>query len=250
MGHIAEMKRRVARALDEADRRGDLFATTELRTASQPLVCLMDDREAAARDVLARAEPDLPRETTTMHWQYLQSSVLTEMYAGAPGKAVEIMDRGMPAIRRAFLLRILSLRAFSSYLQLAAWLGALADGARDRSRLIAAIRRERRRLAGDPVLGPVQTIAGAELAVLRGDLDAAVAGYRAAAGQFDALDMVQLASVTRWRLGELLGGDDGRALIAGAHAAIAAEGVVRPDRIVAALVPVIAQARIDGAALR
>src|ERR1041384_923568 len=34
-GATAEMKRRVARALDEADRRGDLFATTELRTASQ-----------------------------------------------------------------------------------------------------------------------------------------------------------------------------------------------------------------------
>jgi hypothetical protein len=207
----------------------------------------MDDREAAAREALARSVDGLPtREITLQHWQHMQSSVLVELYAGAPDRAVELLERKMPAILRAFLMRIYAVRAFNTFLRLAAWLGLLAAGAPDPGRLAATIRKLCRRLDGDLPMRAVPLIAGAGLAVVRGDLDAAVIGYRDAAAGFDALDMMQLASAARWRLGELIGGDAGRAMIADARTALAAEGVVRPDRLVAAFAPITAGTRRPG----
>jgi len=86
----------------------------------------MEDREAAARDELARAEAGLPqREITMQHWQHMQAGALIELYAGAPAKAVELMNRQLPAIRRAFLLRVYVVRAFTAYVRMTAWPGAL-----------------------------------------------------------------------------------------------------------------------------
>jgi hypothetical protein len=246
MGRIAELGRRMARLLDEADRRGDLYAATQLRTVLQPNVCLMADREAAARDELARAQAGLPqREVTMQHWQHMQASALVELYAGAPARAVELMDQRVPAIRRAFLFRVQAVRVFTAFVRMAARLGALAAGAREPARLHAAVVRECNELDRglDITTRSSVLLVRAELAVLRGDLDTAVPGYRSAAAAFDALDMSLMSSAARWRLGELLGGDEGRALVAEVHAALSAEGIVRPDRVVAMFAPVPA----DGA---
>jgi hypothetical protein len=244
IGHIAELRRGVTRALEDADRRGDLYAGTQLRAALQPDMCLMDDRAAAARDELVRAELGLPRhEVTLQHWEHMQSSALIELYAGAPGKAIEIFDRRLPRIRRAFLLRVYAARAFTAYLRSTAWLAALADGAPDPARLRDAVRRGCRVFRDHDATRGVPLLLRAGLAVLHGDLDAAVAGYRDAADCFAAVDMVMHASVARWRLGELLGGDEGRALVNQTHVALSAEGIVRPDRVVAMFAPVAANAR-------
>ena len=244
IGRFRELRPRLTRALDEADRRGDLYTTTELRTALQPIVCLMDDQVATARDVLARAQTHLSRrEVTALHWQHLQSSAWTELYAGAAAKAVEVLDQRLPAIRRAFLFRVYLIKAIATLVRTAAWLGALSDGAPAPRRLRAAIERAGGGLGSDPLSRAVALLIRAELAVLRGDLDAAATGYRSAALGFDAADTTTIAAAARWRLGELLGGSDGRALIDQTRAALIAEGIVRPDRVVAMFVPVAADAR-------
>ncbi|HEY0483502.1 MAG TPA: AAA family ATPase [Kofleriaceae bacterium] len=244
IGHFHQLRPRLTRALDEADRRGDLYTATELRTALQPIVCLMDDQVATARDVLVRAQTDLSRrEVTALHWQHLQSSAWTELYAGAAAKAVEVLDQRLPPIRRAFLYRIYLIKATGTLVRTAAWLGALSGGSPAPRRLRAAIERACRGLGSDPLSRAVALLARAELAVLRGDLDAAAAGYRSAVLGFDAADTTTVADAARWRLGELLGGDEGRALVDQARAALVTEGIVRPERVVAMFVPVAADAR-------
>ena len=244
IGGYRQLRPRLARALDEADRRGDLYTATELRVGLQPIVCLMDDQVATARDVLARTQASLSRrEVTTLHWQHLQSSAWTELYAGAAGKAVEVLDHRLPALRPGFLFRVYVIKAIATLARTAAWLGALADGAPAPRRMRAAIERACGGLGSDPLSRALAALVGAELAVLRGDLDAAAAGYRKAALGFDAADTTTFADAARWRLGELIGGDDGRALVDQARAALVAEGIVRPDRVVAMFVPVAADAR-------
>jgi hypothetical protein len=251
MGQIAELGRRMARVLDEADRRGDLYAATQLRTVLQPNLCLMADREAAARDELARAHAGLPAgEVTMQHWQHMQASALVELYAGAPARAVELIDQRVPAIRRAFLFRIRAVRVFTSFVRMTARLGALAHGAdrvaaRDPARLDAAIVAECDELdrAREATTSSSTLLVRAQLAVLRGDVDGAVAGYLGAAASFDALDMALIAAAARWRLGELLGGDDGRTLCDQVAVAMTAEGIARPDRVVAMFAPVPLEAR-------
>jgi hypothetical protein len=59
-----------------------------------------------------------------------------------------------------------------------------------------------------------------------------VAGYRVAATEFGALDRALVSSSARWRLGELLGGDEGRALVSEVRTALAAEGIpVRREQL-------------------
>ncbi|MBE7454022.1 MAG: hypothetical protein HS111_35795, partial [Kofleriaceae bacterium] len=62
----------------------------------------------------------------------------------------------------------------------------------------------------------------------------------AAVDGFAATRMALVELAARWRLGELLGGDEGAALRAAAAAALAAEGVRDPARVVTMLAPVAA----------
>ena len=104
LGQFNELRPRLARALDEADRRGDLYAATELRTGAAA-GGVPDGRSGSA--ARARCWPGRRRRacrsarSRMLHWQHMQSSALVELYAGAPGKAVELIDRRLPAIRRA-----------------------------------------------------------------------------------------------------------------------------------------------------
>jgi len=243
VGQFNELRRRLTGALDDAERRGDLYATTQYQTLL-PILCLVDDQPAMARDVLARARTVLPRRDITMlHWQVLQTSVWTELYIGAPAQAAALIEQHMPAIQRAFLLHMHQVQWHSTYTRTAAWLGALGDGAREPARLRAAIRAACNRLGSDPISRPVPLLVNAELAVLRGDLDDAVNAYLSAADAFDAAGLSLFALAARWRRGELLGGDTGRAQVDQVRAALSAQGCVRPDRVIAMLVPVAADAR-------
>ena len=241
MGRIAELRPRLARALDEDDRSGD-----RRRTALQPMMDLMDDREAAARDALAHAAKGLPREVAMQQWQHMESSALVELYAGEPAKAVELVERQLPAFRRAFLMRAYVVHVFTAFVRATACLGALAHGAPGPGRLRASIQHACRGLDEIADTRPMTQLFEAELAVLRGDLDTAVASYRLAATGFHGIDMMLTAEAARWRLGELLGGDEGRILVSQASASLSAEGIVRPDRVVAMLAPVAADARRAG----
>jgi hypothetical protein len=58
-----------------------------------------------------------------------------------------------------------------------------------------------------------------------------------AEARFAAIDVALYAAAARRRRGELLGGDEGRELIASADAAMRAQNVVNPARMTAALVP-------------
>jgi hypothetical protein len=173
----------------------------------------------------------------------MQSAALIEMYAGAPMKAIAVIERRLPALRRAFLTRVYTVRGFTAYARMTAWLGALAAGAPAPERLRASILRAGTALGAHAVARPALLLVHGGLAVLSGDLGAAARAYWAASDGFEGFEMVMNAAAARWRLGELLGGDAGRALIGQASAALAAEGIVRPDRVVAMLAPVPADAR-------
>ena len=76
---------------------------------------------------------------------------------------------------------------------------------------------------------PTAALLGAALRRLDGDDEGALAGLRAAADGFDASGMELAAAAARHRLGELQGGDEGGALVAGAAATLARLGVRRPS---------------------
>lgn len=68
----------------------------------------------------------------------------------------------------------------------------------------------------------------AGVARIRRRTEDAIALFSKAAESFDTLDMRVVAAVARRRLGELLGGDEGRALILAADAVMTSQGVRNP----------------------
>ena len=244
MGRIRELRARTAAALAEAARRHDLYAAIQMKTVLTPVLCLMDDRVDDAAVEVAEAAAGLPRRGVTLqHWQLMQARALVAIYRGEPAAAAELIARETPALRRGFLFRVHAVRVFTAYVEAAAALGAAVAGGPSASRHRAHARALGRRLARSGGSVEAAALLAAELHVLDGDLDRACTRYRAAIDGFVAGDMALLAHAARWRLGELLGGDEGTALVAAAGAALRAEGIRDPARTVAVFVPVASKGR-------
>jgi hypothetical protein len=72
---------------------------------------------------------------------------------------------------------------------------------------------------------------------LEGDAERAERGLRQVTEAFESSHMVFYAAASRARLGELVGGDAGRALVLVSHGCLRAQGVLRPERVVAMMAP-------------
>jgi hypothetical protein len=70
-----------------------------------------------------------------------------------------------------------------------------------------------------------------------GNVVAAAAALREAIASADGTRMAMHATVARHRLGTLLGGDEGRAMVEAANAAMIAEGIRCPERWLAVYLP-------------
>jgi Xaa-Pro aminopeptidase len=71
----------------------------------------------------------------------------------------------------------------------------------------------------------------ATLAVHEGDLAAAANDFRAAIAAGEQADIAFVPAAARRRLGAILGGDDGRQLVASAEQWMRAAGIKDPDRM-------------------
>jgi len=78
-------------------------------------------------------------------------------------------------------------------------------------------------------------LAGA--ANLRGDADSALRHLQEAVERCEETDMALYAAAARRRLGQVLGGDEGAALVEEAEQWMRGQGIVRPDRWTAMLAP-------------
>jgi tetratricopeptide (TPR) repeat protein/predicted Ser/Thr protein kinase len=229
MGRMGELRRRAARAVEDADQRGDLYTSTQLRTVALPYVHLMEDRVDLARADLARAAQDLPKKGVhAQHWQHAQAMVLVELWAGDPEAALAHMEQHVPLVQRALLFRISAVRAFATVSSAATHLALAARGGRHADRWLRRAEVDRRRLRRNPFKPALADFVGAQIALLRGDRAAARRRFERAAVGLAATDMGLLARIARWRLGELIGGDEGARQVAAIHAEMLADGSVRP----------------------
>jgi hypothetical protein len=88
-----------------------------------------------------------------------------------------------------------------------------------------------------PWTSALESIVAAFLANEKGDGGAAERHLRAAVDRASAADMALYAGSARRRLGELVGGEEGTALLRQADSALTDRGVRVPERFAAMLVP-------------
>jgi len=239
-GCYSEFRAQVDELCAWADERGDLLAGTTVRNGLCAEVHVMADDPQGARQESRRVVARLPETFQFQHYWQLLVFTTAALYEGDVDAALEHVAECWQKSSKAMLLRIQYIRVEATWLRSRAQVcaGQRASGAKRSDWLRGAARGARwLRKTGRPyAMGEAALIAGA-VSYLQGDRDTARVELQTAAELFAGADMTGLAAVADYHLGRLLGGDEGAALEATAHAYFLAQQVVNPARAFALYAP-------------
>jgi tetratricopeptide (TPR) repeat protein len=239
LGRWREQSERLEHWLQDAKERGDDYFGATLRVFYGHHHWILPDAPERAREEIAVAARLWPSEV--FNAQRLAARIATgqvDLYVGR-AEAAFAEARRLRRELRASPLRLHQVSTIMARNAVAAGAIAWAECQRDRKTLLAVARSEADALRRIPT---VYTASSAELFSAAADRLSGrdhgarqhlEAGVRLAA----QCGRQMLAAAGRRQLGRLLGGDEGKALVREADDAMEAEGIRRPERIAAMLVP-------------
>ncbi len=237
LGEMVEVSRRVPQLLSAAVEQGNVFAATDLRTRLNTIWLAADD-PTRARDEVISAMTIWPREGFHLqHYSSLVALAQIELYTGDYEIAWKHLDSQMKPLERSMLLRIQGLRIdamqIRARLALASAVGSPRQGhLRLAEKLAGKIEREEMEYAN-----PLATLIRAGVARQRGDDARAITLAEKAAKDFDAVHMRLYAVAARRRLGEMIGGDRGRQLVAQTEEWMSKQLIKNPARMINMIAP-------------
>jgi hypothetical protein len=239
MGRVGELVSRARALIERADDRGDRWAATMMGAylAWSGGLGLSDDPILAQQELDDRMRLWPPDRFYLPHFWAGHGGVHIALYAGDVQRASAIMAADWRRLERAQFLRIRWIHIVSLDLRARCMVAEASAGGSERLLRQAtrgASRLDRFGVAAAHALG---LLIRAGIHSVRGDQPGAVRQLNAAEGALRAADMGLHAAVARRRRGELLGGEQGRALVAEADAWMTGEGVKNPTRMCAALAP-------------
>jgi serine/threonine protein kinase len=237
LGELRELARRLPLRVAEAQARGDLYASINFRTGAPCLVWVAADEAELARRHVADAMARWSRSGVHLqHYRECYSLMNVDLYEGAGAAALRRADEIWPRLAEAQLFRVHLVRNVMHDLRGRAAVAAAMSG--DRTLLARALADARALERGTMPWGLAAASAiRAGAAAVRGDREQALTELRVAVPGFAMVDMPLYAAAAQRRLGALLGGAEGKGLVATADARLIGEGVVRPDRFTAMLLP-------------
>jgi eukaryotic-like serine/threonine-protein kinase len=237
-GEIAEVSRRVPVLLAAALEQGNLFAATDLRTRLN-LVWLAADDPTRARTEVIDALKSWPHEGFHLqHYTSMQALGQIEMYTGDSEVAYRHIQGQWKALEQSMLFRIQILKIDALHLQARAAL-ASAAGSKEKAQRLRIAERRAQQIAKERIAWslPFVTVIRAAIAWQRGELSNAAELLTEAVKGFDLADLGLYAASTRRRLGETLGGDRGRELIAEADAWMLKQNLQNPVAMTRTMTP-------------
>ncbi len=224
-GELAELGRRVPGALRQAIERGDRYAEAHLRTGVINLAWLAVDDVAAARAEADAALPGLEtRGYSVQHFFDLLCRFHLAQYEGDAEGVQRVLEAGLPPLEHSMMVRVEWIAVARAWMQGRA---AVWRGDRRAALRAAAVLAQR----GRPWVAPMAITLRADVARLDGDELQALALFRAAATGFEGAELKLHAVSARLAVAELVGGDEGRALMASAKEAAARLGVRAPEKM-------------------
>jgi hypothetical protein len=240
MGEWRTLAGDVAALLKEAQDRGDLYLTTYLRSRLVYLLRLSADDPATALEEQRTSLEGWPQHGFLVqhYWDWFARGEI-DLYAGAPEAAWERLRRRWPEYVGSRLNYYEALHIEATYLRARTALALAAGGGTGRRRLLQEAARDAGRIEHEQAHWgePLGRLLRAGIAVTRGETGAALALAAAAEEAFRAADIGHYAAAARRRRGELLGGDEGGALVASADAWMQERGITNPARMAAMLAP-------------
>jgi hypothetical protein len=240
LGQYAELERRHARFLADAERRGDRYTSVQLRDGSLAQVWLAADRPEEARRQAREAIALWPHARYLLqHWQLMIGETEVELYLGDGASAYARFERDAVALRRSLLLRVQLLRVVTAFTRGRAAIASAVAQPAVRAARVSEARRLARQLERERMAwtAPYAAIMHAGAASVEGERPGAAAFLRAAIERAEAADMSGCAAAARHQLGLLLGGEQGGEQVRQAEEAMQAQGIRVPSRFAAMQVP-------------
>jgi eukaryotic-like serine/threonine-protein kinase len=243
MGRQSELRRRFQLLNKEAGDRGDRYLAATTGTRIESLAWLADDNVGEARARADEAVQHWSRQRFHLqHLNQLCAHLDIDLYSGDGAAGWRRLCASRPALEASLLLRVQLLRIdiLHSSGRCAVAAAAVADDPRAmlRAALGYARQLDRQRVPWASAHA-LSTRAGASM--VGGDSVDARRQLIAAVDAFEGISMGVYAAAARRHLGNLIGGDEGRALIACADAWLIGQGITNPARMAAGITPGFAE---------
>ncbi|MBA3572441.1 MAG: hypothetical protein H0W34_10815, partial [Pyrinomonadaceae bacterium] len=234
----AEVSRRVPVLLAAALEQGNLFAAMDLRTRLN-LIWLAADDPNGARAAVIEALKAWPHEGFHLqHYTSMLALAQIELYTGDVEVAWKHIQGQWKALEQSMLLRIQVLRIEAMHLQARAALATAASG-NDNKRRLRVADNMAQRIAREKIAWalPFASLVRAGIAHQEGESSKAVNLLSEAVENFERADIDLYAAATRRRLGEILGSERGRQLIAEADSWMRKQEIKNPAAMTGMLAP-------------
>ncbi len=216
MGDLAELADRQDSLLATTRERGAVLAESQLTTFGGPFVWLAADDPQGAREAIADVEDHWRDvEYQVYHFTLLSAKSEIALYEGRSSDALESVTTEWPLLRRALLLHVEIVRVYMNFLRGRAALATASQAGRAEEALDQARRSARilSRMKPHFARGGGHFIRAA-LAHRERNAVRAVSELEKAVREFESDRLGLYANCARFRLGHLIGGDEGRELIA------------------------------------
>ncbi len=238
LGHIAEVSRRVPALLAAALEQGNIFAAMDLRTRLNLIWLAADDPNGARAEVIEALKAWSHEGFHLQHYTSMHALAQIELYTGDAEVAWKHIQGQWKALEQSMLLRIQVLRIEAMHLRARAAL-ATAAGSNDKKYRLKLAENMAQRIAKENIAWatPFASLVRAGIAHREGESSKAVHLLSEAGENFDLADIDLYAAATRRRLGEILGSERGRQLIAEADAWMREQEIKNPAAMTRMLAP-------------
>jgi len=241
LGEIRELSRLASIYLHEAEQRGDIYAQRALRGWRSNVSWLVQGKpdEARAQAQSVAMPRDAQHALGLPHYFELLTQAQIDLYIGDAPRAHARVEAMWRDLKRATLLRIQTVFIEGWHLRARAALARAAAAPDECPRLLRLALKAARRIEhksttwGEPLAGLIR----ATVANLSGDPERAVQLLETAIAGFQVADMALYAAVARRRLGQLLGGDEGRELTSEGDGFMQAQAIAAPEALSRTLAP-------------
>ena len=233
MGRMGEIARRTDELIEDASRRGDLYALNWFRTVAAWVYLREDDPDGAERQLRSAREGWPARRgagALLAHWHEVANQAAIQIYRGEAAAGAETVRQAWPPLRRLMLHRAPVCRELNLLLF---GMGAAAE------RDAKGLRRIVRRLGARPLpyLEGTRALFRATLHHWEGSEERTLRELERAEEGYETAGATGWARFPRYRRGQLLGGDEGARLVASTRAAVEEDGFRNPERWIDAWTP-------------
>ena len=227
MGDFSRLRTCSERYMRDAEQRGNVTMRTAI-SCLRNVLWLADDDPDGARQNLKLGAWIYSDGYHSQHWLELIARVDIAIYEGVPIDQ-DFYEQHLKNLKKSFMERVLGYRCDTAWM---AGRMALSEAIRDPSQRHIARKSIAKLLSYKTAYTKILArMLGASLAVQEHDTETAVTQFRDAIAMADEANILFIGAAARRRLGTLIGGDEGRELVATSTRWMSEAGIKDFDRM-------------------